>query len=76
MVECTRDKKWAAGVTLWSDEVKNGKKQLYGKNLLGQILERERDSIINKGEPDQFFYPDTLSPLEVDKLEEDENADK
>ena len=76
MVGCTRAKKWATGVTLWSDEVKNGKKKMPGKNLLGQILEQERDSIIDKGEPDQFFYADTPPPLEGDELEEDVNADK
>ena len=42
MVECTRDRKWAAGVTLRSKEVKENKRKLPAKNLLGNILDQER----------------------------------
>ena len=47
LVECTKDRKWAGGVTLWSQEVKSNSKVLPGKNLLGKILEQERKKILD-----------------------------
>ena len=47
LVECTKDRKWAGGVTLWSQEVKNNVKALPGKNLLGKILAQERQNILD-----------------------------
>ena len=76
LVECTKDRKWAGGITLWSESVKTNQKKLPGKNLLGEILEKERDSILEKVERDQFFDADTPPPaLEGDDLREDEGID-
>ena len=76
LVECTKDRKWAGGITLWSESVKTNQKKLLGKNLLGEILEKERDSILEKVERDQFFDADTPPPaLEGDDLREDEGID-
>ena len=61
MVECTRDRKWAGGITLWSKEVRQNDKKLPGKNLLGDILEKERTSILqklNNETPDPDHEPD------------------
>ena len=62
LVECTKDRKWAGGITLWSETVKTNQKKLPGKNLLGAILEKERDNILEKVERDQFFDADTPPP--------------
>ena len=62
LVECTKDRKWAGGITLWSESVKTNQKKLPGKNLLGEILEKERDSLLEKVERDQFFDADTPPP--------------
>ena len=77
LVECTKDRKWAGGVTLWSQEVKNNVKALPGKNLLGKILEQERRNILDNltqgldtdqesENPDE----DTPPPLEGDDVEQ------
>ena len=50
-------------------------KKLPGKNLLGQILERERDSILEK-ERDEFYDADMPPPLEGDGISEDEGVKK
>ena len=76
-MECTKDRKWAGWVTLWSQEVKNNVKVLPGKNLLGKILAQERRNILDnltQGQdtdqesenPDE----DTPPPLEVDDVEQ------
>ena len=78
-MECTRDRKWAAGVTLWSKEVKENKRKLPGKNLLGNILDQERKRII-EGEAqtqdvnidsEQDSDQDTPPPLEGDDVQDD-----
>ena len=77
LVECTKDPKWAGGVSLWSQEVKNNAKVLPGKNLLGKILEQERRKILDNltqgldtdqesENPDE----DTPPPLEGDDAEQ------
>ena len=79
MVECTRDKKWAAGVTLWSKEVKENKRKMPGKNLLGNILDQERKRIIDGEAPtqdvnidrEQDSDQDTPPPLEGDVGQDD-----
>ena len=80
LVECTKDPKWAGGVSLWSQEVKNNAKVLPGKNLLGKILEQERRKILDNltqgldtdqesENPDE----DTPPPLEGDDAEQPKN---
>ena len=70
LVECARNKKWAGGVTLWSDEVRNNKRILPGKNLAGTILEQERDNILNKVYLEQYYDDNTPPPLEGDDITE------
>ena len=41
------DRRWAGGVTLRSTEVKENKQILPGKNLLGKIIDQERENIID-----------------------------
>ena len=77
LVECTKDRKWAGGVTLWSQEVKNNVKALPGKNLLGKILEQERRNILDNltqgldtDQESENPNEDTTPPLEGDDVEQ------
>ena len=70
LVKCTKDKKWAGGVTLWSKEVRENQKKLPGNNKLEKILMQKRKTILDNIDQEQNSDSDTdmPPPLEGDDM--------